>query len=107
MTTKSLRKINLTISGMTCASCVAHVEEALKGVPGVEGATVNLATGKAAVEYDPSVTVVKGMKHEVEAIGYDVVPDVVQWHVLGMMGGHCEEIIKKAPADAPGGYRAG
>ncbi|MBI2166018.1 MAG: copper-translocating P-type ATPase [Chloroflexi bacterium] len=105
MTTKSLKKINLTISGMTCASCVVHVESALKGVPGVEGATVNLATGKAGVEYDPSVTAVRAMKDEVDAIGYGVVLDVVQFHVLGMMGSHCEEIIKKALADVPGVYR--
>jgi len=99
-------RTTLKIGGMTCASCVAHVEKALKGVDGVVDATVNLATGKAAVEFDLSVTAVRAMKHEVEAIGYEVVLDVVQFHVLGMMGGHCEEIIKKALADVPGVYRA-
>jgi Cu+-exporting ATPase len=38
------------IEGMTCASCVARVEKALKAVPGVSGATVNLATERASVQ---------------------------------------------------------
>lgn len=41
--------IPLSISGMTCASCVSRVENALKKVPGVFDATVNLATNKAQV----------------------------------------------------------
>ena len=39
----------LAITGMTCASCVSHVEEALKKVPGVTEATVNLATERAEI----------------------------------------------------------
>ncbi|HCN88268.1 MAG TPA: hypothetical protein DIT28_03705, partial [Oxalobacteraceae bacterium] len=38
------------VSGMTCASCVARVEKALKNVPGVTQASVNLATEKAQVK---------------------------------------------------------
>ena len=40
----------LSIDGMNCASCVGNVERALKAVPGVTGATVNLATERASVE---------------------------------------------------------
>ena len=42
--------ITLAIDGMTCASCVARVEKALKGVPGVTSASVNLATKSARIE---------------------------------------------------------
>ncbi|MDJ1160049.1 heavy metal translocating P-type ATPase [Chelatococcus sp. SYSU_G07232] len=42
--------IELAIEGMTCASCVSRVEKALKAVPGVRAASVNLATGRAQVE---------------------------------------------------------
>lgn len=45
----------LTIEGMTCASCVGRVERALKAVPGVSEATVNLATERAAVRGRASV----------------------------------------------------
>jgi Cu+-exporting ATPase len=41
--------IELAITGMTCASCVARIERALKAVPGVTGASVNLATERATV----------------------------------------------------------
>ena len=47
------KKFSLPVKGMTCASCAAHVGRALKGVEGVTGVKVNLATERAVVEYDP------------------------------------------------------
>ena len=47
------REVTLVIVGMTCTACVAAVERALKRVPGVLDAVVNLATEKAFVRYDP------------------------------------------------------
>ena len=44
------QKSELPIKGMTCASCVVHVAGALKDVPGVQDATVNLVTEKATVD---------------------------------------------------------
>lgn len=43
-------RTDLNVTGMNCASCVAHVEKALQRVEGVEQATVNLTTGRASVE---------------------------------------------------------
>ena len=48
--------VDLAISGMTCASCASRVEKALQHVPGVIGASVNLATEKARIEYASGVT---------------------------------------------------
>jgi Cu+-exporting ATPase len=62
----------LNIGGMTCASCVAHVEHALKGVPGVVDARVNLATEKAVVEYIPGVAGAAEFRKAVEEVGYRV-----------------------------------
>ncbi len=45
----------LAVRGMTCASCVAHVSRALKKVPGVDEAFVNLATERATVTHDARV----------------------------------------------------
>ena len=50
MNTETLPRIDIGIGGMTCASCVARVERALKKVPGVAQATVNLATESAGIE---------------------------------------------------------
>ena len=47
----ALEKKTFSIGGMTCASCVANVEKALAGVPGVISANVNLATEKSTVAY--------------------------------------------------------
>src|SRR5215510_5395798 len=49
---KGIRRIELPISGLTCANCVQAVERALKGVRGVKQATLNLAQGRAFIEYD-------------------------------------------------------
>ncbi|WP_244858570.1 MULTISPECIES: heavy metal translocating P-type ATPase [Lysobacteraceae] len=49
------RTMEFAIEGMTCASCVARIERALRKVPGVVGATVNLATERASVHVDDDV----------------------------------------------------
>ncbi len=48
--TVSAATVDLAIDGMTCASCVGRVERALRAVPGVTGASVNLATERATVK---------------------------------------------------------
>ncbi|MBN1160809.1 MAG: copper-translocating P-type ATPase, partial [Dehalococcoidales bacterium] len=59
------------VQGMTCASCVARVEEALKSVPGVVSASVNLASEKATVEYLEG-TDVSEMQRAVRDAGYEL-----------------------------------
>ncbi|MFC0254032.1 heavy metal translocating P-type ATPase [Massilia consociata] len=58
----------LRIEGMTCASCVARVEKALRAVPGVEEAAVNLATEKASVRGSADAA---ALVAAVEAAGYE------------------------------------
>ncbi|WP_414471611.1 heavy metal translocating P-type ATPase [Microvirga sp. M2] len=62
---------DLAIQGMTCASCVARVEKALKRVPGVVDARVNLATERAGVDYLGGADVVARMIAAVDATGYE------------------------------------
>ena len=59
----------LGVEGMTCASCVARVEKALLRVPGVAGATVNLATEKATIRALSTVPL-SALKAAVEKAGY-------------------------------------
>ncbi|MCC7023982.1 MAG: copper-translocating P-type ATPase, partial [Thermomicrobiales bacterium] len=68
----------LPIEGMTCASCVRRVEKGLEKVPGVAAASVNLATERASVAYDPAVTDLATLRAAVERAGYRVgtVPEV-------------------------------
>jgi len=65
---------DLTVTGMTCASCVARIERKLSKVPGVAEASVNLATERASVTYDPAVTSPAALIGAVEAAGYGAAP---------------------------------
>lgn len=70
-------EISLSVEGMTCASCVGRVEKALSNVPGVESATVNLATEKAKVAYDASGgPSFEELRSAVEKAGYKVGEEV-------------------------------
>jgi P-type Cu+ transporter len=66
-------KISFSVTGMTCAACARRVEKALSKTEGVLVASVNLATEKAAVEYDPSLVNVGELAGVVEGTGYGVV----------------------------------
>ena len=63
----------LTVQGMSCASCVSRVEDALASVEGVLDADVNLATDRATVRYVPGVAGPAGFTTAIRDAGYDVV----------------------------------
>jgi Cu+-exporting ATPase len=63
------------VAGMSCASCVGRVERAIRQVPGVVAASVNLAAQSASVEYLPGVASPADLRAAVEGAGYSV-PDV-------------------------------
>ncbi len=65
------RKSIFPVSGMTCAACVARVEESLSTVPGVVAANVNLASEKATVEYTEG-TSIADLKQAVKDAGYEL-----------------------------------
>jgi Cu+-exporting ATPase len=60
----------LVVTGMTCASCVASVEDALRGVAGVRSADVNLATERARVDVDPAGNDDAALVRAIERAGY-------------------------------------
>jgi Cu+-exporting ATPase len=68
------KKSIFPVGGMTCASCVARVEEALSSVPGVISANVNLASEKATVEYLEG-TELADMRRAVKDAGYELGPE--------------------------------
>ena len=65
---------DLTIRGMSCASCVGRVERALNAVPGVLGASVNLATERAQVRYAGGADVLASVMAAAEKAGYPAEP---------------------------------
>lgn len=60
------------VEGMTCAGCVARVESAIREVPGVADAAVNLATGSASIKYYEDQATEAGFREAIEAAGYGV-----------------------------------
>ena len=65
-------KVTLNIGGMTCASCVLHVEKALTKVSGVLSASVNLATEQATVQYLSEAATLEDFRYLVTDAGYSV-----------------------------------
>ena len=63
--------LDLGVGGMTCASCVSRVERALKKVPGVQDATVNLATESARITYAASAQAEALLRRAVRDAGYE------------------------------------
>jgi P-type Cu+ transporter len=67
------RRVDLPITGMTCAACARRIERKLAKTPGVSAANVNFATQRATVDYDPARTGVRQLAGAVEEIGYGVI----------------------------------
>ena len=67
-----MERITAPVRGMHCAACVGKVERALTSVPGVESASVNLATEQAAVVFDPARTDLARLRAAVAAAGYEL-----------------------------------
>ncbi len=90
------KKALLKVTGMTCASCVKRVEDALHDVKGVSEASVNLANEKATVTYDPSRTSIDDMARAIRDAGYGVVIETVTLPVSGMTCASCVKRIEDA-----------
>ena len=65
-------RVDLPIIGMTCAACARRIESGLARAPGVRRASVNFATSRATLEYDPNHTAVKDLIDVVKQAGYDI-----------------------------------
>lgn len=66
-------RIDLPITGMTCAACAARIERSLGKAEGVAEAAVNLATERASVTFDPAVTSVDRIVETIRDTGYDAI----------------------------------
>lgn len=67
-----LEKVQLSIQGMACGHCQMAVAKALRAVPGVADAQVDLGAGRALVTYDGSKASMENLKAAVEEAGYTV-----------------------------------
>ncbi|MFK7869362.1 MAG: copper-translocating P-type ATPase [Roseobacter sp.] len=93
--------LTLTITGMHCASCTGRVERALLAVPGVNRASVNLASERATVGTDNHVTFL-ALAESVEALGYSVPMQTTKLAIGGMKCAGCVGRIEQALRGVPG-----
>ncbi|MDX9885720.1 heavy metal translocating P-type ATPase [Thauera sp.] len=91
----------LNIAGMTCASCVAHVERALMKVEGVQAASVNLATATASVTA-PAAVPLSALIDAVAKAGYEVRRDSLELDIEGMSCAACVGRVEKVLQRVPG-----
>ncbi len=91
---------DLPISGMTCASCAGRVERALAKVPGVQAASVNLATEQARVK--ASGDSLPALVAAVEAAGYQVPAQRLELAIGGMTCASCVGRVERALRKVPG-----
>lgn len=91
----------IAVAGMTCASCVSHVERALRRTPGVADVAVNLATGRAAVSLSGPVRTAD-LVQAIEDAGYEVPARMVELVIEGMTCASCVGRVEKAILAVPG-----
>ena len=94
--------LTIGVEGMTCASCVARVERALKKVDGVADASVNLATERATVTFSPQEVEVDRLLGAIEAAGYEPRRETMVFEVAGMTCASCVARVEKALSKVPG-----
>ncbi len=82
-----LQKTTVSVGGMTCAACVRRVEKALKALPGVKDASVNLASSKATLTHVPGAAGLDTLKRVLDETGYQF---------LGVAGESEEDPIEAA-----------
>lgn len=96
--------LNLFVGGMSCAACSRHVESALKSVPGIGEVTVNLALGRAAIDFDSSRASLSDIKKAVEDLGYSASFDTANLQVSGLHCASCVQNVERAVKNVPGVY---
>ncbi|ACL26257.1 heavy metal translocating P-type ATPase [Chloroflexus aggregans] len=96
------REIILPVTGMTCASCSARVEKALRKTPGVLSAEVNLASEQVLVRFDPAQAQPSALQAAIEQAGYGVVTDEIALAITGMTCASCSARVEKALRKTPG-----
>jgi Cu+-exporting ATPase len=91
-----LERVDLPITGMSCASCAAKIEKGLSSVEGVSKAAVNFAAEKATVVFHPSQTDLSRLIEKVKDLGYGAKVEKVTLPVQGMTCASCVNKVEKA-----------
>jgi len=103
---KEKREVIIKIGGMTCATCVRTIENALKNLKGVFEVSVNLGTESAKVVYDETLIELNDIKKRIEDVGYQFI-GVVTEEIVETEEKAREEYINKLKKRVYIGFGAG
>ncbi len=97
-----MEQLSLTIEGMTCFHCAKRVQVALRRVPAVSKAHVNLASKTATVDYDPEETTVGALMDAIKAEGFQPGVSKARLAVQGLRCASCVAQVEDALAATAG-----
>ncbi|MBZ0304784.1 MAG: heavy metal translocating P-type ATPase, partial [Anaerolineae bacterium] len=98
----STKQITLPVTGMTCANCVKTIERTVRKLEGVENASVNYASEKVEVVYDPAVLNEAVIVEKIENAGYGVPVAQMELPITGMTCANCAATVTRALKKVPG-----
>jgi Cu+-exporting ATPase len=100
--TKESQRMRIHVTGMTCTTCAATIEKALADTEGVAQASVNFASEKASIEYDPAKVGLSRIKDVVAESGYNIAARKSIFLVRGMTCASCVARVEEALKSVPG-----
>jgi copper-(or silver)-translocating P-type ATPase len=100
------KRLDLSLSGMHCAGCVARIEKALAQADGVKEARVNLATETASILYDPAKTVPLHITKAIQDLGFGIKKGEIVLPIQGMSCASCVKRVETALNKIPGVIQA-
>jgi Cu+-exporting ATPase len=95
-------KVSVPINGMSCASCASRIESFLNMLDGVSSASVNVATEKAIVTYDPTKVDLSQISKSIDDIGYQTGELGMRVSIKGMSCASCVSRIEQQLRSLPG-----
>ena len=96
MSLEKSKKIELKISGMTCAMCAATIEKSLLNLNGVMNAQVNLGNEKVIVEYHSAKLKFIDLDNAIKEAGYQIINEKVAFKIGGMTCAVCAKTIENS-----------
>lgn len=101
-TSSNKMKKSIPITGMTCSTCAVTIEKGLIDIPGVNDVSVNFASEKATVEYDPAKVSLEIIRKTVSELGYKLATKKSTFPISGMTCAACVARVEKALKSVPG-----
>lgn len=93
--TVTLERVNIPVTGMTCAACQSFIQRTLAGEAGVQDATVNLMLHNATVTFDPRLTSPSGLVEKIRSTGYGAELPVANESVLAAQEKNDEDQLRE------------